>query len=84
MNCPHVNEYEQCQDCPDYPCAIITPHIVETIMEQDKAQREADTCDSCAYKRMLADLVHRYMTEEAVETADSDGEYHELHCGRKS
>ena len=68
MSCPHGNEYERCQDCPDYPCPIVTPKVAEAMMA-------ARDCDTCPLKRLVASFIRDYQAEEAWQSGDVENWY---------
>ena len=93
MNCPHVNEFVDCKDCPDYPCTLLTPAVADAMLEQAKARATAlPDCDTCPVMRLVSDywgeemrlrkvLTERLAEEQAWMTGDSD-HFHELYCGK--
>mgnify|MGYP000960452382 CR=1 FL=1 len=72
MTCQHVNEYEQCQDCPDYPCPLVTPKVAEAILT--KARPERPTCDTCPLMRLAADFSRAVAELAAAEEAWASGD----------
>ena len=72
MSCQHINEYDECVDCPDYPCPLVTERIVEEIAERVEAARDfhIDACERCELKRIVADFIKTYSEEEAWMTGD--------------
>lgn len=92
MNCPHINEYENCEDCPDYPCPTVLEAAQETDEDYEERRRDMtdqgpepwsyEGCAGCPVLRNVADFIRIMSAEEAWATGDSD-HFHELYCGKR-
>jgi hypothetical protein len=66
MTCRHPNEYERCEDCPDWDACPILHRIEVTVKRPD--------CERCPFMRILSKFIYDIQAEEAWQTGDSDGE----------
>ena len=80
MTCQHMNEYEQCQDCPDYPCPLVTPKVAEAILTNAKPERP--TCDTCPLMRLVSDFIRRFSEEQAWMSGDVE-DWYGLKCPKE-
>ena len=75
MSCPHVNQYEDCPDCPDYPCELVTPAVADAMLDQ--AKPALPDCEQCPLMRLVADFIRRFSEEQAWMSGDAVP-WHEL------
>ena len=61
MDCPH-HDLETCEDCPDYPCSLVTRMVDLPMPRTD--------CTRCPLARIVADFIYRLDAEQAYMTGD--------------
>ena len=86
MNCPHANEYDTCEDCPDFPCDVLRDAERDAEPTSEPATGTAhgpkvwsyENCAGCPMLRLVASFIRSAEAEEAWATGDSDGDWHTM------